>query len=121
MPEHFSPSRSLKYCFITLRTVDWSSFSRASDFPSERCLGCKGHLFFVVFEPRRLPEELVEELRDGLELPGGGLDRIHARPEHGGVAKPLGVPGDVLARDARAALDAIEGIQVVQVLDEDVA
>src|SRR5438034_11090203 len=68
-----------------------------------------------------MPEELVEELLDGLELPRGSFDRIHARPEHRGAAKALGVPADVLARDAHAALHAIKGIQLVQVLDEDVA
>src|SRR5262245_20245704 len=121
MPEHFSPSRSLKYCLMTLRTVEESSFSRASDFPSERCLGCKGHLFLVVFEPLRTPQELFEELLHGFELSRGGLDGIHAGPEHRGVAQPLGIPADVLARDAIAAFHPIESVQIVDVLHEDVA
>src|SRR6185437_3062192 len=112
MPVHFSPSRSLKYCFITLRTVEASSVSRAaaSAFGTNLCLRCKGHLF-VVFEARRVRGELVEEPFHGGELHCGGLEGVHAGAEHGGILESLRVPADVLARHPHAALDAVEGVQ----------
>src|SRR5437762_8843919 len=116
MPEAFSPSRSLKYCRITLRTVSDSSFSLTlSDLVSDFVLCCKRHLVFVVFELCRLREELVEEPRDGRELGLCAIERIHAGAEHGGVLEPLRVPADVLARDLYAALETVESIEVVQV------
>src|SRR6185369_8670704 len=72
----FSPSRSLKYCFMTLRTVEESSFSRPDESAraSERLfwwvLGCKGDLV-VIFQARRGFQLLAEELRDGGQLLGG--------------------------------------------------
>src|SRR5688500_7404024 len=100
MPEHFSPSRSLKYCFITLRTVSDSSFSRApSERASDLCLGCKGDLVLLdVLERRGVRAQPVEEFRHGGELHLGPLERVHARAEDGRVLEPLGVPADVLAR-----------------------
>src|SRR5512141_823590 len=98
MPEGFSPSRSLKYWRITLRTVVESSVSRAlSPFASYFFLCCKRHLFGLVFESRRSREQLVEESRDGGELLIGGLEGIHAGAEHGGVLESFRVPTDVLA------------------------
>src|SRR5438874_13289516 len=118
MPVHFSPSRSLKYWRMTLRTVRDSSFSRAdSERASDLCLGCKGHLFFV-FEDRGPGHELVEEPRHGSQLLGRGLQGVHPRAERRGVAQSLRVPPDVLARHAHAALVSIEGVQIVQVADE---
>src|SRR6185437_712121 len=98
MPVHFSPSRSLKYCFITLRTVEASSVSRAdaSALAANLCLRCKGDLI-VVFEAAGLRGELVEEPRHGGELQLRGLEGIHARAEHGRVLESLRVPADVLA------------------------
>src|SRR5438309_5449526 len=122
MPDAFSPSRSLKYCLITLRTVSASSFSRtASDLPSSLVLCCKRHLVVVVFEARRMREQLAEELDDGGELQFCGLDGIHAGAEHGGVLESFRVPTDMLARHAHAALVAVEGVQVVQVAHQHVA
>src|SRR4029079_5584116 len=118
MSQVFSPSRSLKYCRITLRTVSVSSFSPPpSDLASDLVLCCKRHLV-VVFEPLRALRKLVEELRHRGELRLGGLEGIHAGAEHGGVTEPLRVPTDMLARDAHAALHAVESVQLVQVLDE---
>src|SRR5690349_17411362 len=112
MPVHFSPSRSLKYCRITFRTVDVSSLSRASPSPLLLCLGCKCDLFVVfVFEGARADEHAVEELLHGGELDLGVIEGIHAGTEHGGVLEPLGVPANVLARHAHAPLEAIEGIE----------
>src|SRR6188768_3384367 len=108
MPDAFSPSRSLKYCFMTLRTVSESSFSRASDLLSDRFLGCNGDLFCVVFEPSRPAELVVEEFRDGRELLGSGLELVHAGAEHCGVPETLRVPSDVLARYASAAFHPVE-------------
>src|SRR6185436_16695277 len=71
--------------------------------------------------PRRLPEQSVEELRDGCELFGGGFELVHAGAENGGVPEPLRVPPDMLARDASATLHSIESVQLVQVLDQDLA
>src|SRR5579859_5342126 len=104
MPEAFSPSRSLKYWRITLRTVLDSSLSRTSPLPSFLVLCGNCHLFFVVLEPLRALGELVEETIDGFELELRGLEGVHAGAEHGRVLESLGVPADVLARDARAAL-----------------
>src|SRR3954466_2671137 len=117
MPVHFSPSRSLKYCRITLRTVSVSSLSRESE-RSDLCLGCKGDLAFIVFEGARVRELRVEEFLHGGELRLGGFKRVHAGAEDGGVLEPLGVPADVLAGHARAALVAIEGIEVVKMRQE---
>src|SRR4051812_46797405 len=103
MPVHFSPSRSLKYCRITLRTVMDSSLSRESE-RSDLCLGCKSDLAIVVFERARVRQQSVEEFLHGGELGLGGLQGIHAGAEHGGVLEPLRVPGDVLAGHAGAAL-----------------
>src|SRR5260221_11445235 len=104
MPDAFSPSRSLKYCRITLRTVSASSFSRAaSDLASPLFLRCKRHLFVVVFESRRMREQLAEEGRYGGKLQFGGLESVHSCPEHGGVLQTLRVPADVLAAHPRAA------------------
>src|SRR4051812_11817732 len=118
MPVHFSPSRSLKYWRITLRTVSVSSLSRESE-RSDLCLGCKGDLAVVVFEGARVRELRVEELLDGGELRLGGFQRVHARAEDCGILEALRVPADVLARHARAALVAIERIEVVEVGEED--
>src|SRR5690349_12186773 len=61
MSQAFSPSRSLKYCRITLRTVKDSSFSLPpSDLVSDLDLCCKCHLV-VVFEPRGALQHLVEK------------------------------------------------------------
>src|SRR6185312_17063143 len=114
MPEAFSPSRSLKYWRITLRTVEDSSLSRTSPLPSFLVLCCKGDLF-VVLEALRALGELVEEPRDGLELQLGALQRVHARAEDGRVLESLGIPTDVLAGHARAPLHAVEGVEIVQV------
>src|SRR5678815_2632894 len=101
MPVHFSPSRSLKYCRITLRTVDVSSLSRASASALVLCLGCKCDLFVVfVFEGARVREKAVEEFLDGGELVARVLEGVHAGTENGGVRQALGVPADVLARHA---------------------
>src|SRR4029078_5460435 len=98
MPVHFSPSRSLKYWRITLRTVDVSSLSRASASPLLLCLGCKCDLIIVfVFEGARAHEQAVEELLHGGELHLGVIECVHTRPEHRGVLEPLGVPADSLA------------------------
>src|ERR1700682_1528342 len=122
MPEAFSPSRSLKYCLITLRTVSDNSFSRtASDLPSDLFLGCKRHLVIVVFELTRMREQLVEELCHCGELQFGGLEGVHAGAEHGGVLESFRVPADVLAGHPHAALVAVEGVQVVQVSDQHLA
>src|SRR5450631_272305 len=119
MPDAFSPSRSLKYWRITLRTVEESSFSRtASALASDLFLGCKSHLVFDIFEARRMGGELAEERCHGGELQFGGLEGVHAGTEHGGVLQSFRVPADVLARHPRAALVAVEGIQVVQVADQ---
>src|SRR6266851_9713795 len=115
MPEAFSPSRSLKYCRITLRTVRDSSFSfPPSDLASDLVLCCKRHLF-VVFELGRALGSLVEKARDGGELGLGGLEGIHAGAEHGGIPQSPRVPADVLARHARAALRSIESIKLLEV------
>src|SRR5215471_6698482 len=116
MPEAFSPSRSLKYWRMTLRTVLDSSLSRTSPLPSVLGLCGKGYLF-VVFESRGTLGELVEEACDGFELQLRGLEGVHAGAENGRVLETLRVPADVLAGDPRAALVAVEGIEVVQVLD----
>src|SRR5512140_1615350 len=109
MPEHFSPSRSLKYWRITLRTVDESSLS-LPDSDRLRCLGCKRDiLFFLVFELGRVDQQAAEELVHGGELGLGVVQGVHAGTEHRGVAEPLRVPTDVLARHARAALVTVEG------------
>src|SRR5438132_8575840 len=121
MSQAFSPSRSLKYCRITLRTVKDSSFSLPpSDLVSDLDLCCKRHLV-VVFEPSRALQHLVEETRDGGELGLGGLESIHPGAEDGRVTQPFRVPPDVLARDARAALHPVKRIQIVQVLHQHVA
>src|SRR5436190_18090282 len=120
MPVAFSPSRSLKYWRMTLRTVDDNSLSRASASPRLLCLGCKRDLV-LVFERRRMREQPAEEFLHGGELRFGGVECVHARAEHGGVLEPLGVPGDVLPGDARPALVAVEGVEVVQMPDQDVA
>src|SRR5687767_13879932 len=122
MPVHFSPSRSLKYWRITLRTVEESSLSRASGSTRLLCLGCKRDLFFVcVFERARVREQPVEEFLHGGELQLCGIEGVHAGAENGGVSEPLGVPTDVLASHPRAALVAVEGVQVVQVADQHLA
>src|SRR5471030_1640788 len=121
MPDAFSPSRSLKYWRITLRTVEESSFSRAaSDLESDLFLGCKCHLV-VVFKSRRMREQLAEERRYGGELHFGALEGFHSCPEHGGVLESFRVPADVLARHSRAALVTVERIQVVQMPYQDLA
>src|SRR5690349_19650647 len=108
MPVHFSPSRSLKYCFMTFRTVEASSVSRAaaSALESNLCLRCKGDLF-VVFEAGGVRGELVEEPCHGGELQLGGLEGVHAGAEHGGILESFRVPADVLARTPHAALVAV--------------
>src|SRR5688572_14275587 len=112
MPVHFSPSRSLKYCRITLRTVRESSLSRPASPRSPRFLGCKGDLaFFHVFQLARVRQQPIEELRDRGELQGAVVERVHAGAEHRRVAQALRVPADVLARHAHAALVAIERIE----------
>src|ERR1700687_2061467 len=124
MPEVFSPSRSLKYCRMTLRTVEESSLSRtlASPFVSYLCcLRCKGNLVVVVFELAGMRLQLIEEARDGFELQRRGLEGIHAGAERGGILQALRVPADVLARDAHPALVAVEAIQVVHVGDQHLA
>src|SRR5207237_813239 len=122
MPEAFSPSRSLKYCRMTLRTVRDSSFSRLlSDLVSDFVLCCKRHLFVVVFEPDRALRGVVEKAHDGGELGLGGLEGIHAGAEHGGIPQSLRVPGDMLARHARAALRSVKNVQIVQVPRQHVA
>src|SRR3954462_6647799 len=113
MPEAFSPSRSLKYWRITLRTVEDNSLSRTSDLPSNLILCGKRYLFFVVFEPLRARRELVEEARHGFQLQLRALERVHAGAENGRVLEPLGVPADVLPRHTRAALPAVEKIEVI--------
>src|ERR1041384_4411363 len=119
MLEAFSPSRSLKYWRITLRTVVASSCPREpSVLFSYFFLCCKRHLFGFVFESRRMREQPVEECRDRGELQFGVLECVHARAEHGGVLQPLGVPAYVLTSHPHAALVAVEGIQVVQVCDQ---
>src|SRR5580704_9242203 len=118
MPEAFSPSRSLKYWRMTLRTVDESSLSRTSVFPSYFFLGCKCHLF-VVFESRRMREQAVQEFLHGGELHFGVLEGVHAGTEHGRVLEALRVPADVLACHSGAALHAIEAIKIVQVTHQD--
>src|SRR5438477_2744548 len=121
MSQAFSPSRSLKYCRITLRTVKDSSFSLPpSDLVSDLDLCCKRHLV-VVFEPRGALQHLVEETRDGGELGLCGLEGIHAGAEHGGMAQSLRVPADVLARHPGAALHSVELVELVQVADQHVA
>src|SRR5512138_1236027 len=114
MPVHFSPSRSLKYCFMTLRTASVISLSRApvSARLSDRCLGCKCDLV-VVFELAGDAQELVEELRHRRELLLRSLERVHARAEGRRVAQALRVPADVLARHANAALAPVESVQLV--------
>src|ERR1700687_519646 len=111
MPEVFSPSRSLKYCFITLRTVEDSSLSRTppSDLPSVLCLGCKSHLLFV-FKTHRAREQLVKKPGYGGELHLDGLKGVHAGAEHGGISKSPCVPADVLTRHPHATLGAVEGV-----------
>src|SRR6478672_12565919 len=116
MPEAFSPSRSLKYWRMTLRTVVESSFSReASDLLSYFFLCCKRHLSGFVFESRRMRVQLVEEACHGGELHFGGLEGVHAGAEHGGILESFRVPADVLPCHPRAALVAVEGVQVMQV------
>src|SRR3954462_13040432 len=108
MPEAFSPSRSLKYWRMTLRTVVESSFSlEPSALLSYFFLCCKCHLFEFVFESRRMREQLVEECRHRGELQFGVFECVHACAEHGGVLQTLRVPADVLPRHPRAALVAI--------------
>src|SRR3982751_4962699 len=108
MPVHFSPSRSLKYWRITLRTVDVSSLSLASASPLLLCLGCKCDLFVVfVFEGAGAHAQAVEEFLHGRELRWSVLEGVHAGPEHRRVLEALGVPADVLARHPHAALVAI--------------
>src|SRR6185369_10659843 len=124
MPVHFSPSRSLKYWRITLRTADDSSLSRVpvSARLSARCLGCKGDLFVIfVFQLPRAAHDLAKELVHGLELLLRGLEGIHARTEDRRAAQALGVPADVLARNPHAALAPVEAVELVQVLDGDIA
>src|SRR5258708_24397318 len=105
MPEAFSPSRSLKYWRITLRTVEESSFSRtASDLASDLFLGCKSHLVIDVFEARRMGGELAEERCHGGELQFGALEGVHAGAEHGGGLESVRVPADVPARYPPSAL-----------------
>src|SRR6185503_8174804 len=121
MPDAFSPSRSLKYWRITLRTVSDSSFSLfASDLLSYFFLCCKRHLFGFVFESRRVREQLVEECRHRGKLHLGVVEGVHAGAEHGGVLESFGVPPDVLPCHPRAALVAVEGVEVVQVSDQNV-
>src|SRR5580765_7352908 len=109
MPVAFSPSRSLKYWRITLRTVDDSSLSRASESPRVLCLGCNCDLFLVfVFERARVGEQAVEEFLHGRKLRIGAVERIHPGAEHRRVTQPLGVPTDVLASHPHAALVAVE-------------
>src|SRR5688572_10737395 len=108
MPVHFSPSRSLKYWRITLRTVVESSLSPAES-ARLRFLGCKRDiLFFLVLQSGRVSQQAVEEFLHGGELGLCVIQCIHAGPEHGGVPQPFGVPAYVLARDPRAALVAVE-------------
>src|SRR6188768_1714059 len=119
MPVHFSPSRSLKYWRITLRTVDESSLS-PDESARLRCLGCKRDIFFFLVLERFGPgEQAVEEFLHGGELRLGVVEGVHAGPEHGGVAEPLRVPTDVLPRDPHAALVSIESVQLVQVAEQD--
>src|SRR6187402_667528 len=121
MPEAFSPSRSLKYWRMTLRTVDESSLSRPS-VRSVLCLGCNGDLVFIrIFELARVLQQAVEEFGHGGQLQVCVVERIHPRAEHRGVLESLGVPADVLPGHARAALVAIESVEVVQVADQDLA
>src|SRR5947209_5000174 len=121
MPVHFSPSRSLKYCFMTLRTVEDSSFSRMPPSPLSEFLRCKRDLFFVVFERARMREQLLEEAGDRFELQVHRLERVHARAEDRRVLEPLRIPADVLARDPHAALHAVEVVEIVQVAHEHLA
>src|SRR3954466_13355254 len=123
MPVHFSPSRSLKYCFMTLRTASESSLSRPPvSARLSDLLGCKCDLFVVVvFELARTAHELVEKLRHRLELRLRIVEGVHARAEHRRVRKALGVPADVLARHPHASLPAVERVQLVQVLHHDLA
>src|SRR4029079_12325949 len=119
MPDAFSPSRSLKYWRITLRTVRDSSFSRfASDLLSYFFLCCKRHLLKFVFESRRVREQLVEECRHRGKLHLGVVEGVHAGAEHGGVLESLGVPPDVFSSHPHAALQAVEGVEVVQVANQ---
>src|SRR5512141_246726 len=103
MPEVFSPSRSLKYCRITLRTMEVSSFSRAASArDSPRCLGgeCDFLVVIHVLQVGRVREEPTEELLDRGLLCRRIVERVHAGPEHGGVPQALRIPADVLAGHA---------------------
>src|SRR5258708_15986551 len=122
MPEAVSPSRSLKYCRITLRTVEDSSFSRAaSDLASDLSLRCKRRLVHFVFERGRMREQLVEELCHCGELHFGGLEGVHAGAEHGGVLESFRVPADVLTSHPRAACVAVKSVEVVEMADQHLA
>src|SRR5438270_2797519 len=112
MPDAFSPSRSLKYWRITLRTVRDSSFSLPlSDLLSYFFLCCKRHLFGFVFESRRVREQPVEEFLNCGELHPGVIEGVHPGAEHGGILQSLGVPADVLPRHAHAPLVSVERVQ----------
>src|SRR6185436_20726453 len=122
MPEAFSPSRSLKYWRMTLRTVDVSSFSlEPSALLSYFFLCCKRHLFGFVFESRRVREQPVEEFLHGGELHLGVVEGVHPGTEHGGVLQSFRVPADVLPRHPRAPLVSVERVQVVQVAHQHLA
>src|SRR5258706_5161286 len=122
MPEAFSPSRSLKYWRMTLRTVDVSSFSlEAPDWLAYFLLCCKRHLCGFVFESRRVREQPVEEILHGGELHLGVVEGVHPGTEYGGVLESFRVPADVLPRHPHSPLVAVEGVQVVQVAHQHVA
>ena len=64
--------------------------------------------------------ETKEKIVDGTALQFNIRQLIHVVTECGRSLETPRVPGDVLARHAHARLDAIEGVQILQVSEENV-
>src|SRR5574343_1527493 len=104
-----SPSRSRKYCSMARRTLreisslfcmmlllSWWLCQRVG-------FGAAAAVCYIL-QPVRMPGQAVKIMRYRLLLLGGGFQLVHRLAEFVTAAQPLGVPGNMLARDTAAAV-----------------
>src|SRR6266853_6857168 len=72
----------------------------------------------LIAQPQILAPELLEETIDRVELLLAGFKLIHVMPEACRTGEPLGIPGDMLARDLDPRFPAIERVELMQMREQ---
>src|SRR5882672_2078172 len=131
MARGLAPSRSLKYrsrdrrtqsaiSFVCLMPPSPSTLTRA--YASLRRPGGihpdSRRQLHLIAHAQILAPELLKKKIDRVQLLLAGFKLIHVVPEARRPGEPLGVPGDMLARDLDPRFSAIERIEFAQMCEQ---